>query len=206
MNKQYGMLVVFSGPSGAGKGTILAEYLQRERGSDTVCSISATTRKPRPGEIDGIHYHFVTVEAFEEMIQMGEVIEYTCYNGNYYGSPSAPIRKLMSEGKDVILEIEVKGASQVRERFPGCLSIFVMPPTFEELSRRLVGRNTENSEEIRNRLTTARQEVALALDYDYIVVNDQVTDAADRLGYIIESARCSKKFNQEFIKEVLKNA
>lgn len=204
MNKKYGMLVVFSGPSGAGKGTILAEYLRR--GSSAVCSVSATTRHPRPGEKDGVHYHFVTREAFEEMIQHNEVIEYTCYNGNYYGSPAAPIRKLLSEGKDVILEIEVKGASQVRERFPGALSIFVMPPTFEELSRRLVGRNTENSEEIRNRLATARKEVAMALDYDYIVVNDVVSEAADRLGYIIESARYSKKFNQEFIKEVLENA
>ena len=204
MSKQYGMLVVFSGPSGAGKGTILAEYLQR--GTQAVCSISATTRSPRPGEIDGVHYHFVTREAFEEMIQKGEVIEYTCYNGNYYGSPAAPIRALLAEGKDVILEIEVKGAAQVRARFPGALSIFVMPPSFEELSRRLVGRATENPQEIKNRLATARKEVAMALDYDYIVVNDLVESAADRLGHIIESARYSKKFNQEFIREVLKNA
>lgn len=200
----HGMLVVFSGPSGAGKGTILEEYLRRD--VDAVCSISATTRKPRPGEENGIHYHFVSVESFEEMIQKNEVIEYTCYNGNYYGSPSAPIRKLLAEGKDVILEIEVKGAQQVRERYPGALSIFVMPPSFEELSRRLVGRNTENSQEIRGRLATARKEVAMALDYDYIVVNDTVSDAADRLGFIIESARCSQKFNKEFIKEVLQNA
>ena len=204
MSNKHGMLVVFSGPSGAGKGTILAEYLRR--GTDTVCSISATTRKPRPGEEDGVHYHFVTRESFEEMIQKNEVIEYTCYNGNYYGSPAAPIRQHLSQGRDVILEIEVKGAKQVRDRFPGALSIFVMPPSFEELSRRLIGRNTENSQEIRNRLATARQEVAMALDYDYIVINDLVTDASDRLGYIIESARCSKKFNKEFIKEVLQNA
>ncbi|MEG0541789.1 MAG: guanylate kinase, partial [Angelakisella sp.] len=174
--------------------------------SAAVCSISATTRKPRPGEVDGVHYHFVSREAFEEMIQKNEVIEYTCYNGNYYGSPAAPIRKQLADGQDVILEIEVKGAQQVRERFPGALSIFVMPPTFEELSRRLIGRNTENSEEIKNRLATARKEVAMALEYDYIVVNDIVDHAADRLGYIIESARCSQKFNQEFIKEVLQNA
>ena len=204
MSNKHGMLVVFSGPSGAGKGTILAEYLRR--GTDTVCSISATTRKPRPGEEDGVHYHFVSRESFEEMIQKNEVIEYTCYNGNYYGSPAAPIRQHLSTGCDVILEIEVKGAKQVRDRYPGALSIFVMPPSFEELSRRLIGRNTENSIEIRNRLTTARQEVAMALDYDYIVVNDLVIEAADRLGYIIESARCSKKFNKEFIKEVLQNA
>ncbi len=204
MGKNHGMLVVFSGPSGAGKGTILDEYFKRS--VDAVCSISATTRKPRPGEEDGVHYHFVDTPTFEEMIQKNEVLEYTCYNNNYYGSPAAPIRKLLADGKDVILEIEVKGAQQVRERFPGALSIFVMPPSFDELSRRLIGRNTENNQEIRNRLATARKEVAMAMDYDYIVVNDTVSDAADRLGFIIESARCSQKFNREFIKEVLQNA
>lgn len=204
MSKHNGMLVVFSGPSGAGKGTILEEYLRR--GSAAVCSVSATTRKPRPGEVEGVHYHFVSRESFEEMIEKNEVIEYTSYNGNYYGSPTAPICRQLDEGNDVVLEIEVKGAQQVRARFPAALSIFVMPPTFEELRRRLVGRNTESSEEIKNRLATARQEVAMAAEYDYIVVNDVVSDAADRLGYIIESARCSQKFNKEFIKEVLENA
>lgn len=199
-----GILVVFSGPSGAGKGTILAEYLSRR--PQTVYSISATTRSPRPGEVDGVHYHFVTREAFEEMIAQGEVIEYTEYNGNYYGSPTAPIRRELERGNDVILEIEVKGAQQVRAKFPDALSIFVMPPTFEELRRRLTGRGTESDQQIRARLQTARVEVAMAPDYDYIVVNDVVSDAADRLGYIIESARCSKKFNQEFIREILSQA
>ena len=196
-----GILVVFSGPSGAGKGTILAEYLRRS--PKAVCSVSATTRKPRPGEVDGVHYHFVTREAFEEMIRQGEVIEYTEYNGNYYGSPAGPIRRQLEEGRDVILEIEVKGAQQVRAKFPEALSIFVMPPTFEELRRRLTGRGTENEEQIRARLQTARVEVAMAPDYDYIVVNDVVSEAADRLGYIIEAARCSRKFNQEFIQDIL---
>ncbi len=196
-----GILVVFSGPSGAGKGTILAEYLRRS--PKAVCSVSATTRKLRPGEVDGVHYHFVTREAFEEMIRQGEVIEYTEYNGNYYGSPAGPIRRQLEEGRDVILEIEVKGAQQVRAKFPEALSIFVMPPTFEELRRRLTGRGTENEEQIRARLQTARVEVAMAPDYDYIVVNDVVSEAADRLGYIIEAARCSRKFNQEFIQDIL---
>ncbi len=204
MNNQDGLLVVFSGPSGAGKGTILEEYLGR--GTDAVCSVSATTRKPRPGEIDGVHYHFVTKEDFEEMIAKGEVIEYTMYNDNYYGSPTRQIFNKLKEGKDVILEIEVKGAKQIREKFPDALSIFVMPPSFDELSRRLNIRNTEDMAEIQRRLLVAREEVSMALDYDYIVVNDVVTEAADRLGYIIESARCSRKFNKDFIYEVLENA
>lgn len=204
MNRPHGMLIVFSGPSGAGKGTLLEEYFKR--GGNAVYSISATTRKPRAGEVDGVHYHFVTREAFEQMIKDDEVVEYTIYNGNYYGSPAAPIRKLLEEGKDVILEIEVEGAAQVRSRFPEAVSVFVIPPTFEELSRRLIGRGTENDEEIKNRLATARKEVAMASQYDYIVVNDKVSCAADRLGYIIEAARCSQKFNKEFIEEVLENA
>lgn len=195
---------MFSGPSGAGKGTILSEY--RRRNPDVVYSISATTRTPRPGEIDGVHYHFVTKAAFEKMIETDEVIEYTTYNDNYYGSPAEPIRRELAQGRDVILEIEVKGALQVRARFPEALSIFVMPPSFAELRRRLVGRGTETESQIRERLLTARQEVAMATDYDYIIVNDQVEDAAGRLDIIIQAAKCSKKFNQEFIKEVLEDA
>ena len=198
MNKR-GVLVVFSGPSGAGKGTVLAEYFRTS--PDTVYSVSATTRRPRPGEQDGVDYHFVTREAFEEMIREGEVIEYT----QYYGSPAGPIRKELAAGRDVILEIEVKGAKQVREKFPEALSIFVMPPSFAELRRRLVGRATETDEEIRGRLETARKEVAMATEYDYIVVNDEVERAARRLGDIIRAAKCAKKFNQELIAEILAN-
>lgn len=204
MKEHQGILVVFSGPSGAGKGTVLGEYFKRC--PDTVYSISATTRPPRPGEVDGTHYHFLSKAAFEALIDNGGVLEYTIYNGHYYGSPAAPIRRELEQGRDVILEIEVKGALQVRARFPEALSIFVMPPSFAELRRRLVGRGTETEEEIKYRLMTARQEVAMAADYDYIIVNDVVKDAAARLETIIKAAKCSKKFSQEFIKEVLEDA
>lgn len=196
-----GILIVLSGPSGAGKGTILEEYLKRDAG--TVCSISATTRSPRPGEINGVHYHFVSQPDFEEMIAQGEIIEYAQYNGNYYGSPAKPIRDELEAGHNVILEIEVQGAQQVRTLFPDALSIFVIPPTFEELRRRLSGRGTESQEQITARLQTARQEVALATEYDYIIVNDVVEEAVDRLGYIIQAARCGQKFNESLIQEIL---
>lgn len=202
--QEHGILVVFSGPSGAGKGTILKRYF--EDYPPAVLSVSATTRAPRPGEVDGIHYQFVTREKFEEMIEHNEVLEYNIYNGNYYGSPRGPIEEELSRGHDVILEIETNGAGHIREMYPSALSIFVMPPSFEDLKERLVSRGTESPEEIEKRLKRGREEMAMALDYDYIVVNDQVDTAARRLSEIIRSARWSKKFNQHFIQEVLKNA
>ena len=204
MNSGKGVLVVFSGPSGAGKGTVLAEYFKSN--PQAVYSISATTRKPRPGERDGVDYHFVTREAFEEMIARDEVIEYTLYNGNYYGSPAGPIRRELEAGRDVILEIEVDGAAQVRRKFPEALTVFVLPPSFEELRRRLTGRGTETGEEVRARLETARKELALASQYDYILVNDRVEEAAAALGDIIRAAKCARKFNQGLIEEILADA
>lgn len=201
---EHGILVVFSGPSGAGKGTILKRYFAEN--PPAVLSTSATTRKPRPGEIDGVHYHFVSKERFEEMIAEDGVLEYNLYNGNYYGSPRGPIEEELSRGHDVILEIETNGAGHIRRMFPSALSIFVLPPSFEELKKRLIGRGTESPEEIQTRLVKGRQEIEMALDYDYIVVNDEVETAAARLAEIIRSARWSKKFNQKFIQEVLKNA
>lgn len=201
---EHGILVVFSGPSGAGKGTILQRYFRDA--PPAVLSVSATTRKPRPGEIDGVHYRFVTRESFEEMIANNDVLEYNIYNGNYYGSPRGPIEEELKKGHDVILEIETNGAGHIRRMFPSALSIFVVPPTFEELKSRLIGRGTETPEEIQKRLEKGRKEIEMALDYDYIVVNDEVETAARRLAEIIRSARWSKKFNQQFIQEVLNNA
>lgn len=201
---EHGILVVFSGPSGAGKGTILKRYFEDD--PPAVLSVSATTRSPRPGEIDGVHYRFVSREKFEQMIADNDVLEYNIYNDNYYGSPRGPIEEELSKGHDVILEIETNGAGHIRRMFPSALSIFVVPPTFEELKNRLIGRGTETPEEIQKRLEKGRKEIEMALDYDYIVVNDEVESAAKQLAEIIRSARWSKKFNQQFIQEVLKNA
>ena len=188
--KEHGILVVFSGPSGAGKGTILKRYFEDD--PPAVLSVSATTRAPRPGEV--------------QLIANDGVLEYNIYNGNYYGSPRGPIEEELSKGHDVILEIETNGAGHIRRMFPSALSIFVVPPSFEELKKRLIGRGTEPPEEISARLEKGRAEIEMALDYDYIVVNDEVETAARRLAEIIRSARWSKKFNQSFIQEVLNNA
>ena len=198
--KEHGILVVFSGPSGAGKGTILKRYFEDD--PPAVLSVSATTRAPRPGEVDGVHYHFISRAEFEQLIANDGVLEYNIYNGNYYGSPRGPIEEELSKGHDVILEIETNGAGHI----PSALSIFVVPPSFEELKKRLIGRGTESPEEISARLEKGRAEIEMALDYDYIVVNDEVETAARRLAEIIRSARWSKKFNQSFIQEVLNNA
>lgn len=194
-----GALIVFSGPSGSGKGTVLGEYFKSH--PEAAFSVSATTRKPRPGEIDGTSYHFVSRERFEEMIREGEVLEYTQYNGNYYGSPAGPIRKELEAGRDVVLEIEVDGAMQVRERFPEALLIFVLPPSFGELERRLTGRGTETPEEIAGRLAAARRELRQAHQYDYLLINDQVEEAAARLGEIIRAAKCTPARNELLLQE-----
>lgn len=196
-----GILVVFSGPSGSGKGTVLARYFAAH--PEAAFSVSATTRAPRPGEADGVNYHFVSRERFEEMIAQGEVLEYTQYNGNYYGSPAGPIREALEKGRDVVLEIEVEGAMQVRERFPEALLVFVLPPSFGELERRLTGRGTETPEQIAGRLAAARRELALAPRYDYLLVNDRVEEAAQKLGEIIAAAKCTPARNRELLEGFL---
>ena len=201
MNRKKGILVVFSGPSGSGKGTVLAEYLKAHQSA--AFSVSATTRKPRPGETDGVDYHFVSRERFLEMIDAGEVLEYTQYNGNYYGTPVGPIRRQLEGGRDVILEIEVDGAMQVRQKFPEALLIFVLPPSFSELERRLTGRGTESREEIEGRLAAARREIGEARRYDYLLVNDDIAETAKRLSGLIEAGRCAPVRCGEILKDFL---
>ena len=167
-NTKRGRLVVVSGPSGVGKGTVLKYVLERD---DFVYSVSATTRSPREGEADGVNYFFITREKFEDMISGGELIEYAEYNGNYYGTPKFFVEKMLSEGKNVILEIEVKGAVQVKQIVPEATFIFIAPESREILEARLRGRGTETEDVIAGRLSIAEKEIRSCLMYDYIVIN-----------------------------------
>lgn len=183
-----GNLFIVTGPSGAGKGTVLGRLLPMMDGLR--CSVSATTRQPRPGEQDGVNYYFLTRPAFEQMIQRGEFLEYAEYVGNYYGTPAAPVEECLEKGIDVILEIEVRGALIVKQKRPDARLIFIIPPSFADLELRLRSRGSESGETIQKRLEKAREEYAAAEQYDYIVVNDQVEGAADELRSIIQAARC----------------
>ena len=203
MNKK-GQLIVVSGPSGVGKGTVLKEYLNSRDG--IAYSVSATTRQPRPGEENGIHYYFLSREEFERTAAEGGMLEYASYNGNYYGTPKAPVEQQRNQGNDVVLEIEVQGALQVKKSCPDALLIFVAPPSFEELKNSLTGRQTEDAKTVENRLNIARQELMCAGEYDYIIVNDTVEQAVQRLGQIISANRYNKNNMKEFLDEVNHNA
>ena len=198
-----GLLVIFSGPSGSGKGTIMKSLLASR--DDTVLSVSMTTRAPRPGEIDGYHYHFVTREDFQKTIEEDGFLEYAEYNGNFYGTPEAPIRRLLNEGKNVMLEIEVQGAEKVMDHRSDVVSIFITTPSFEELERRLRGRGTEPEEVIRGRMKTSQYELSRAFRYQYIVLNDEVEKAVERINTIIDAEYMRYSRMENTILEVLKD-
>ena len=174
-----GVLFVYSGPSGVGKGT-LSQKLFAEFGEELAFSVSATTRPPREGEIDGKHYFFVTRQEFERRIENNDFLEYAQFSGNCYGTPRSYVTRLLEQGKNVLLEIEVKGAMQVMARMPECVSIFILPPSFEELERRLRSRGTETEDVIQMRLATAREELTYAPRYGYRLVNGSDIDEAYR--------------------------
>lgn len=178
-----GLLVVYTGCSGVGKGTIMKEILAKE--DDFRLSVSATTRDPRPGEIHGKDYFFVTKEEFEKMIDSDKFLEYATYTDNYYGTPKDAVEEMLSKGYNVFLEIEVQGGLQVLEKCPDCLSIFIIPPSMEELERRLRGRGTEEEAVIVKRMEAAKKEMTFKNRYDYIVMNDVVERAAEEVISIV---------------------
>lgn len=196
-----GLLIVFSGPSGTGKGTVLSAYFAKH--PEAQFSVSATTRKPRPGEQDGREYYFVSREKFMQMKQNNELLESAEYCGNCYGTPRAPIEKALKDGKDVFLDIEVQGGAQIRRLLPESVGVFILPPSIQVLGERLRGRETEAEEVVENRLTAARREIPKAAEYDYAVVNDTVEKAAENLAAIVTAEKHKTSRNQALIERVL---
>lgn len=196
-----GLLLVVSGASGAGKGTLCHALVQKR--ADTWLSVSATTRKPRPGEVEGESYYFLEEAAFRSMIDEGGFIEWACFCDNYYGTPKARVEEQLAAGRNVILEIEVQGAMQVRSEYPEAVFVFVMTPTWQELKNRLTGRGTEAAAVIEQRLERARQEFSYIDKYNYIVINDTIEQAAERFGAIIEAEKMRTERSGDVIRAAL---
>ncbi|MFC7442375.1 guanylate kinase [Laceyella putida] len=188
--QKEGLLIVVSGPSGVGKGTVCAALRKRMPG--LTYSVSATTRAPREGEVEGVNYFFKTVPEFQNMIEHDELIEWAQYVGNYYGTPRRAVEETLASGKDILLEIEVQGALQVKEKFPQGIFIFLVPPTFEDLRKRILGRGSETETSLSSRLHVASDELKQIEHYDYVVINDEVEKACERIQGIILAEHCRK--------------
>ena len=191
------LLVVLSGPSGSGKGTVLKQAMRSNPNIEV--SVSVTTRAPREGEIDGVNYYFLTPEAFQNLLAEDGLLEWAEFCGNFYGTPREKIEQRLNEGKDVVLEIEVQGAMKVRAAFPDAVLIFNLPPSFEELKNRLTGRQTEPPEVVEKRLNTAVWEISQAENYGYVIVNDNVEDAANAFLSILSSEKCKTARNKALL-------
>ena len=198
---EKGLLVILSGFSGAGKGTLVRELLRRYP-EEYALSVSATTRQPRAGEKDGTDYFFVTKERFEELISSDGLIEYACYVGNYYGTPRDYVEHQRDLGKDVLLEIEIQGARKVKEAFPEAVLIFIAPPDAETLASRLSGRGTETPEQIAGRLRRAAEESRCMQDYDYLLINDDLDQAVERLHDLISVQHCRMELNSRTVEKL----
>ncbi len=188
-NKNSGQLIVISAPSGAGKGTIIKELLKNDS-KNRWLSVSATSRDIRPGEKEGVNYYYLTKENFEKKIEEGYFLEYTYYTGNYYGTPREYIKEKIEKGIDVILEIEIEGANNIKKLVPEAIFIFIMPPSLKELVKRLKNRGTESNEKIIKRFHEAYKEVNEVTKYNYVVVNDNLTDAVNKVEAILKAEKC----------------
>lgn len=197
-----GKLLVLSGPSGVGKGTVLGELMKRR--SDMCFSVSATTRQPREGEVDGVNYFFVTKGRFEEMIRNNELLEYAQFVSNSYGTPRAYVEQQLERGMNVILDIEVQGARNIVNMIPDAVSVYMIPPSYEELEKRLRGRGTETEEQIQGRLQTAINEARAADFYRYIIVNDNLETAVNELDAIMTAEKIGYDNRKNILKEVFK--
>ena len=196
-----GLLVVVSGPSGAGKGTICQALLEK---TPLAYSVSATTRKPRAGEVDGESYYFLSVEAFEKMIEKDELLEWAKVYDNYYGTPLKKVEEKLAAGEDILLEIDTQGAMKVREKFPEGVYIFILPPSLAELERRIRGRDTETEDVLRKRLAAAIDEIEVGKCYKYVVTNDEVDGAVDSVCAILAAERRLVARNGELFDEIEK--
>ena len=192
-----GKTFIVSGPSGVGKSTVLKALLERR--SAVYFSVSATTREMRPGEEDGVHYHFLEVDTFRQWIARGEFLEYAEYVGNFYGTPKRYVDEAMDRGEDVILDIEIQGAIQVKSKRPETVSIFIAPPSWTELERRLTERGTDSPDKVQKRLLRAKVEFQTAHTYDYFVINDNVDNAVRELEAIMTAEHCKPKDRMEII-------
>lgn len=200
---EKGLLVVVSGFSGAGKGTLMKELVRRY--DNYALSISATTRAPRPGETEGKEYFFVSQEEFENMIDSDELVEYAKYVGNYYGTPRKFVEEKLEQGKDVILEIEIQGALKIKKKFPGTILIFIAPPSAAELRERLVGRGTETEEVINARLRRAEDESEGVEAYDYILINDNIDTCTEKLHNLIRAGHDKTSAHLDIIESIRKD-
>lgn len=183
-----GKTFIICGPSGVGKGTVVSRLMEAD--PTLYFSVSATTRAPRAGEADGVHYHFLTRERFQEWIDAGDFLEHAQFVGNFYGTPRRYVDEAMDQGRDVLLDIEIQGAEQIHRKRPEAVRIYIAPPSWEELERRLTGRGTEDTEKIRSRLARGREEFAAARDFDYLVINDTVDHAVAEIRAIMTAEHC----------------
>ncbi len=194
-----GILIILSGFAGSGKGTIIRELLKKY--DNYALSVSATTRAPREGEIDGVHYFFKTEDQFKEMIAQGELLEYANYVGNYYGTPRAYVKEQLSAGKNVILEIETEGALNIKREYPDAVLVFVMPPSVEEIHNRLKNRGTETDEVIDKRMKKAGLEITVVDRYDYLMINDVLEESVELFNAIVESQHMAVSRNRDYIND-----